>query len=163
MKRVSAVGLMALWASAAPVGAASPGSTAERFAWLPGCWGGQTGATAFLETWTVASPDLLLATSSTATPGKPIEFEFLRIETRPGGAAYVAQPGGVAPTDFLLSAAESAADNAVFVNLKHDFPKRIAYRRVDAQNLLAWIDGGAAGSPRIEFPMRRVACPGAAR
>ena len=138
-------------------------SAASRFGWMEGCWGGQSGTSAFRETWTVATPDLMLAVSSTTAPGKPVEFEFLRIEGRETGAAYVAQPGGAPPVAFLLEPGESTAGSAVFVNMKHDFPKRIAYRRVDEKTLLAWIDGGASGSPRMEYPMQRVACPGEGR
>lgn len=169
MKRVLGLALsagmvIAVAAVASNVRAAEPArSTADRFDWLAGCWGGEKGTTAFRETWTVATPDLMLAVGSTTEPGKPVEFEFLRIEKRGASAAYVAQPGGAPPVAFDLSAAESTPGSAVFVNMRHDFPKRIAYRRVDTTNLLAWIDGGASGSPRMEFPMRRVACPGEGR
>jgi hypothetical protein len=166
MKRVAGLAGFAGWAALAALvvlaggtpAQAAGGTTAERFAWLAGCWGGESGGSAFRETWTVATPDLLLATGSTVEAGKPVEFEFLRIETRAGGPAYVAQPGGAPPTAFLLSAPDSTAEAAVFANMQHDFPKRIGYRRVDAKNIVAWIDGGAAGSPRMEFPMRRVGC-----
>ena len=49
----------------------------------------------------------------------------------------------------------------MFVNMAHDFPKRITYKKVDAGSLLASIDAGPTGSLRVEFPMKRVACPGA--
>ena len=133
----------------------------ERFAWLAGCWSGEKDATRFREHWMVAAPGLLLAAGATTAPGKPVEFEFLRIEDRPAGPAYVAQPGGAPPTAFTLSAADSTPDTAMFVNMQHDFPKRIAYRRVDAESLLAWIDAGPKGALKVEFPMRRTACPGA--
>jgi hypothetical protein len=47
----------------------------------------------------------------------------------------------------------------MFVNMAHDFPKRVAYKKVDATTLLAWIDAGPKGSLRVEFPMKRVDCP----
>ena len=99
--------------------------------WLAGCWGGEKGTTRFREIWTVASPDLVLGINVTTRPSKPAEFEYLRIESRDGRLALVPQPGGAPPTRFELSAADSTADTAMFVNLQHDFPKRIAYRKVE--------------------------------
>jgi hypothetical protein len=160
MKTAVAAGVTVLLAAAASRAEAPAPPVGERFAWMAGCWGGEKGTTAFRETWTVASPDLLLGISATTRPSRPAEFEFLRIEGRPAGPAYVAQPGGVPPTAFAWSAADSTADTATFVNMQHDFPKRVSYRRVDGESLLAWIDGGPKGSMRIEFPMARVPCPG---
>jgi Domain of unknown function (DUF6265) len=132
---------------------------AVTFGWLAGCWGGERGPATFREIWTVASPDLMVGMSVSTRPGQPAEFEYLRIEKRDGRPAYVAQPGGVPPTAFDFSADASTPDTSVFVNLTHDFPKRVAYRRVEATGLLAWIDGGEGGR-RIEFPMKRTECPG---
>jgi hypothetical protein len=48
---------------------------------------------------------------------------------------------------------------AVFENLQHLFPQRIAYRRQIDGSLLAAIEGEEKGKPkRIEFPMQRVKC-----
>lgn len=158
MKTLSATVLIVLaTAGAATKAPAEP--VGQRFAWLAGCWGGEKGSTAFREIWTVASPDLMVAHSVTTKPSKPAEFEYLRLETREGKATYVAQPGGAPPTAFEWSAADSTADTSVFVNMQHDFPKRVAYRKVDASSLLAWIDAGPKGSLKVEFPMKRVACP----
>jgi hypothetical protein len=132
---------------------------AVAFGWLAGCWGGERGTTAFREIWTVASPDLMVGMSVTTRAAQPAEFEYLRIEKRDGRIAYVAQPGGVPPTAFDLSPEASTDGAAVFVNMQHDFPKRVSYRRVDPTSLLAWIDGGDGGR-RIEFPMKRSECPG---
>jgi hypothetical protein len=132
---------------------------AVAFGWLAGCWGGERGTTTFREIWTVASPELMVGMSVTTRPSKPPEFEYLRIQKKDGRMAYVAQPGGVPPTTFERSETASAGTTTVFVNLQHDFPKRVAYRRIDPTSLLAWIDGGE-GSQRIEFPMKRAECPG---
>ena len=157
MKRVSTLILLAA-VSAAPAWAAEP--VGERFAFMAGCWSGSKGATTFQEQWTTASPDLMLGMSFTTKPQKPIEFEFLRIETKGGAPTYMAQPQGAPPTPFVLSETDSTADTATFVNMAHDFPKRVAYKKGDGATLLAWIDAGPKGSLRVEFPMKRVACPG---
>jgi len=142
-------------------GAEAADGVAARMGWLAGCWSGSKGETRFTEVWVPATADLMLGISYTVKPAKPAEFEFLRIESRDGSPAYVAQPQGAPPTAFPLSASDSTADTATFVNMQHDFPKRISYRRVDAESLLAWIDAGPKGSMRVEFPMKRAACPAA--
>jgi hypothetical protein len=158
MKRVSAV-LLAL--VAVPAIAGPPDPVGTRFRFMAGCWAGAKGTTSFQEQWTAASPDLMLGMSFTNKPAKPTEFEFLRIETKAGAPTYLAQPQGAPPTPFTLSEPDSSGDTVLFVNMAHDFPKRVAYQKVDATTLLAWIDAGPKGSLRVEFPMKRVACPGA--
>jgi uncharacterized protein DUF6265 len=161
MKTLCAAVSILLLAASGSAAAAEP--VAQRLGWLAGCWGGQKGTTAFREIWTVAAPDLMVAVSVTTKPSKPAEFEYLRIEMRGGKPTYVAQPGGAPPTTFELSAEEEAADTAMFVNMQHDFPKRVAYKRGERSSLLAWIDAGPQGTMRIEFPMKRVPCPGETR
>ena len=159
MSRWSAVALVLVCAGTS--GAATPPPAVnERLGWLEGCWSGEKKGTTFREVWLAAAPGLMVGVGVTNTPSKPPEFEFLRIEERADGPAYVAQPGGVPPVAFAWSAEESTADTAVFVNPKHDFPKRIAYQHLASGGLLAWIDGGPKSAMRIEYPMTRGACPG---
>ena len=54
-----------------------------------------------------------------------VGFEFLRIVERDGGLVYIAQPGGNAPTEFVLT--ELNNQRAEFVNPRHDYPQRIVY------------------------------------
>ena len=160
MKRLTATAVLAL-VTAAPSPTPAADTVEQRFRWLAGCWAGTKGTTSFQEQWTAASPDLMLGMSFTNKPQKPTEFEFLRIETKAGAPTYMAQPQGAPPTPFTLSEADSGAESATFVNMAHDFPKRVAYKKVDATALLASIDAGPKGSLRIDFPMKRTACPGA--
>src|SRR5262249_27601914 len=129
--------------SATASGAQTPAPAVnERLGWLEGCWAGEKKGTTFRETWIAAAPGLMVGGGVTNAPGKAPEFEYLRIEGQAGGPAYVAQPGGAPPVAFAWSAEQSTADTAVFANLKHDFPKRIAYQHLPSGGLLAWIDGG---------------------
>jgi hypothetical protein len=153
----------------AAASAAPTDEIGQRFRWMAGCWSGNKGTTTFQEHWAPASTDLMLGMSFTTTqpgggrsanqPSKPTEFEFLRIERRAGKATYMAQPKGAPPTPFTLSEEDSTADTSIFVNMEHDFPKRIAYKRVDASTLLAWIDAGPKGALRVEYAMKRLPCP----
>ena len=136
MKTRTAIALLLVSTSVAAA-PPSPPAVDARLGWLAGCWQGSDKASSSREVWMSGGPGLLLGMGSTQTPGKPPEFEFLRIEGHPGGPAYVAQPGGAPPVAFEFSADQSTADTTVFVNLQHDFPKRIAYQHQPSGALLA--------------------------
>ena len=127
-------------------------------AWMAGCWSGSRGEERFHERWTLADPATLLGVSHTLKGGRVSAFEFLRVIVKNGKAVYVAQPGGVPPTEFV--ATDVSADQIVFENPKHDFPKRVIYRRSGADHLTASIDGGASADSRVEFAMKRQGCGG---
>jgi hypothetical protein len=124
--------------------------------WMNGCWGGSQGADQFHERWLVADAATMIGTSHTVRNGTLRSFEFLRVVLKDGRATYVAQPGGVPPTEF--AAATASATEIVFENLAHDFPKRVAYRRETGDRLVAWIDGGPGSKQRVEYPMTRERC-----
>lgn len=125
--------------------------------WMVGCWAGADGPEVVRERWIAADAATLLGTSHTVKGGVLTAFEFLRVVRKNGRAVYVAQPGGVPPTEFGATGQTAAA--ITFENPAHDFPKRVGYQRVDDTHLTAWIDGGVAGGgPRIEYPMRRERC-----
>jgi hypothetical protein len=49
----------------------------------------------------------------------------------------------------------------VFENPQHDFPQKVGYQRGGPGSLLAWVEGTEKGQTRkIEFPYKRIACPG---
>ena len=99
---------------------------------------------------------LLLAVSHTVKAGKMTAFEFIRVVMKNGKATYVAQPGGVPPTEFV--ATSQTGDRIVFENPAHDFPKRVIYERSGPDRLTASIDGGAASRKRVEYAMSRERC-----
>ena len=123
-------------------------TAASRAGFMAGCWE-QTGAQTVRETWRQASDDFLIGTGTTVAGGALREFEFSRVESKEGVVAYIAQPQGAPPTRFTLDPA-SKKDEAIFVNMQHDFPKRVAYRKTGADTLVAFVDGGE-GTKRIEY------------
>ena len=123
--------------------------------WLSGSWVGTRGAdgsTTIEERWGPSRGGSMLATSRTVTRGKMSAFEYLRIVEREGGLVYIAQPGGAAPTEFVLS--EMGDRRAVFDNPRHDYPKRIVYELADDGVLRATIGFMKGGSPR-QFEFKR--------
>ncbi|NIW38719.1 MAG: hypothetical protein GWN32_20365 [Gemmatimonadetes bacterium] len=60
-------------------------------------------------------------------------------------------------TEFRSTAV--AEGLATFENPEHDYPRRITYRRLSSDSLVAEIDDGTGGNRR-EFRFRRVRCGG---
>lgn len=128
-------------------------------AWLAGAWVGKKGAegaTSIEERWSPPLGGAMLAVSRTVSRGKMGSFEYLRIVERDGGLVYVAQPGGAAPTEFVLT--ELTATQAVFDNPRHDYPKRIAYELSAGGVLRATIGFIKGGTPR-RFEFKREGNP----
>ena len=124
-------------------------------AWLAGAWvgtRGTNGTTSIEERWSPPLGGAMLAVSRTVARGRMGAFEYLRIVERDGGLVYVAQPGGAAPTEFVLT--ELTPTRAVFDNPRHDYPKRIAYDLSAEGVLRATIGFIKGGTPR-RFEFRR--------
>jgi hypothetical protein len=122
-------------------------------AWLAGAWvgtRGAQGATSIEERWSPPLGGAMLAVSRTVSRGRMGAFEYLRIVERDGGLVYVAQPGGAAATEFVLT--ELTTTRAVFDNPRHDYPKRIVYELSAEGVLRATIGFTKGGTPRrFEF------------
>ena len=112
----------------------------EDLAWLSGDWETAPGRTRIDEHWTNVAGGSLIGMSRTVAGGKTVFFEYLRIESRGPDIYYVAHPKARTPgTDFKL--ARLTAQEAVFENLAHDFPKRVIYRKNGDGTLTARIEG----------------------
>jgi hypothetical protein len=128
-------------------------------AWLAGAWVGTRGekaTTSIEERWSPPLGGAMLATSRTVSRGKDrmIAFEYLRIVERDGGVVYIAQPGGRAPTEFVLT--ELGKTRAVFENPRHDSPQRIVYE-LSAEGGLSTSIGFMKGGNPLRFEFKREA------
>jgi hypothetical protein len=121
--------------------------------WLAGAWAGTRGAggtTSIEERWSPPLGGSMLGVSRRVSRGKMTAFEFLRIVERDSGLLYIAQPGGVLPTEFVLT--ELNSSRAVFENPRHDYPKRIVYELSPEGSLRATIGFSRGGTPqRLDF------------
>lgn len=123
--------------------------------WLAGAWVGARGtggAVSFEERWSPPKGGAMLAIARTVSRDRMSAFEYLRIVERDGGLVYIAQPGGIAPTEFVLS--ELTTKRAVFDNPRHDYPQRIVYELTPEGGLTATIGFMKGGSPR-RFDFKR--------
>jgi hypothetical protein len=123
-------------------------TAASRAGFVAGCWI-QSGARTVNETWHHVTDDFLGGAGTTVAGGVVTEFEYARIVSKDGVVTYWAQPQGRPPTPFTLDPS-SKRDEAIFVNMQHDFPKRVVYRRTAPDALTAFVDGGE-GTKKTEF------------
>ena len=138
-------------------GAAAQGGDLARVSWLSGCWELRVGARLVEEHWMAPRGTVMLGMSRTARNDSIIEFEQVRMESRPGGVYYVASPSRQATAEFKATAITDSG--ITFENPDHDFPKKIMYRRHAADSMVASIEGPRGGQTRtIAYPYRRVSC-----
>jgi hypothetical protein len=111
-------------------------------AWMSGDWQTAPGGRAQIEEhWTLPAGGTMIGVGRTIAGDKTVEFEFLRIEQRGDDIFYVANPNARCPqTDFKLT--NLTAQQVIFENPEHDFPKRVTYRKQSDGSLLASVDGG---------------------
>ncbi len=120
--------------------------------WLAGAWTGRrSSGSSIEERWGPPLGGAMFGVSRTVnTSGKLVAFEYLRVVERDGGLVYIAQPGGAAPTEFVLT--ELGPTRAVFDNPRHDYPKRIVYEFSPETGLIATVGFTKGGTPRrFEF------------
>ena len=152
-----ALSIAALPALGAPP-AAAPGIA--DLAFLAGSWVAEGGPVRVEEQWLCPGPDTLIGMGRTTdvAKGKTLFFEYLRIEARPAGLFYVAQPKGGPATEFRLVRLEAGA--AVFENLAHDFPKRVVYSKRTDGGLTARVEGDPSSPEKAEEYRYRLAAAG---
>jgi len=124
-------------------------------AWLAGGWQGTMGKAQIEEHWIQPAGGTMLGVSRTVAGGRTVSFEFLRIESRPDGPVYVAQPQGRPPVEFKLT--QRSENRAMFENLQHDNPKIIRYSKESDGSLRAEIEGDEKGThQKMEFRFQPV-------
>ena len=127
-------------------------------AWIAGCWDSTRNGRHVAEHWMPPEGGTMMGVSRTTAGDKTTEWEFLIIRQGANGLEYVAKPSRQPETTFTASRA--TANEVVFENPAHDFPKRIVYRR-DGDALTASIEGPMNGqNRRIDFPYKKAACGG---
>src|SRR6478609_11554526 len=132
----------------------------DQLSWLKGCWERRTARGAFIqEQWMAPRGGMMMGMARTFVRDTLREYEFVLIREVDGKLQYEAKPSGQPAATFPQ---KTVSDTLVeFEDLAHDFPQRIAYRRVGADSLIAWIDGiKPQGRFRIETPYTRARCEG---
>ncbi|MFT7620246.1 MAG: hypothetical protein ACI97A_003903 [Planctomycetota bacterium] len=108
----------------------------DEFRWMLGDWRAEQGSNLIIESWREASGKTFEGMGSTLDKDqkKVTSKESLRLVSMSGETFYFAKVGDNSmPTPFKLVSYED--DTATFENLKHDFPQRLIYQRVDENHL----------------------------
>ena len=135
---------------------AGPPATIDQMAWLKGCWIQTKPNGAVEELWMGPGGGVMLGLGRTVRDGELRDFEFVRIVEADGSLAYVAEPSGQEKATFPL--ASLTPEMAVFENPAHDFPQRVIYRRLGADEIVGRIEGQIGGQARsVDFPYKRCA------
>ena len=143
---------LALIGSALAMGTQAAAADLGALAWLGGGWSAETGEGWIEERWAPARGGVMMGTSLSGKGDAAGAYEFMRLtRDADGGISLWAAPGGQKPTRFRLTS--SSGREAVFENPAHDFPTRIAYRRV-GDRLTATISG-PNGAGRQSWTYRR--------
>jgi hypothetical protein len=132
-------------------------------AWMRGCWEGKVNQRDFREEWLPTAGDMMLGVSQTTLRDKTIDFEYLRLESRPEGVFYIAAPSGKNEAAFRLAGQATSGGDEVFTFVSAtpgaEFPQRIIYRHATEGWLYATVEGKIKGvDKQVIFPMRHVDC-----
>jgi len=160
MKRLATRGLVmvSLALLAAPLLAAP----IDGLAWFAGCWAAEQGDAGSGEIWTTPAGATVLGTSRTVRGGRTVAHEFMLIVDGPQGLVLIASPSAKPAASFRAVLVE--ARRVTFENPDKDFPQRLIYESPDDATLIGRIEGRHDGRERhVDYPMKRVACPGGAR
>jgi len=155
---------------AVPPGGAASDKPADKsagplaaLAWMRGCWEGKVNQRDFREEWLPPAGDMMVGVSQTTLRDKTIDFEYLRLESRPVGVFYVAAPSGKNEAAFRLAGQTTSGGDEVFTFVNAtpgaEYPQRIIYRHATEGWLYATVEGKIKGvDKQVIFPMRRVDC-----
>jgi hypothetical protein len=151
MKRRTLIVALLLGAATLPGQSSEP----DDLAWMAGRWCLEDTGRTVEEYWMAPHGGTLLGLSRTLKGERTAEFEYMRIMRVDGVQTFIAQPGGIPPTSFPRTA--GGADWVRFENPKHDFPKRVEYRR-KGNALHAEVSGPGPDGKNLVLPFHYEAC-----
>ena len=126
--------------------------------WLTGCLEARSPTRVVEEQRMPLSAGTMLGMGRTTNARGLADYELTLIRQDGSRLLYEAHPKGQPSAAFVARVANE--DSVVFEAPEHDFPQRVAYRRVGHDSVLAWVVGTMRGTARRgEFPYRRVPCP----
>ena len=127
-------------------------SSLEAARWLLGSWLADSGQRVVTETWVEASATTFEGAGVTRAraDGKVVDGEALRLVAMADAVFYVAKVAhNDYPVAFRLTTCD--AERLVFENPGHDFPRRLEYRRIDADRMEVFVSDGAERGFRLDF------------
>jgi hypothetical protein len=156
LRRVNLIAGCAAFITLPFVSASAQTAPIDHAAWIAGCWEQRSANRLTMEMWMPPAGGTMMGASRTTAGGATREYE--QLHTAGDTLIYSALPSGQRPTDFRSTSLSSTA--LVFENPAHDFPRKITYRRVGADSLIARVEGpGPNNTTRgFDIRMRRASC-----
>jgi hypothetical protein len=130
-------------------------------AWLAGCWQGSVNEREFREQWLPLRGGMLIGAGQQVLHGEMQDYEFLRIEARPGGVYFTQFSGDRKEMSFKLAGTTTDDKDTIFTfaNVAATFPARLVYRQGTEGWLYETIEGVLNGAEKkVIYPLRRVSC-----
>jgi uncharacterized protein DUF6265 len=147
------LGLVAMSLPAAPI---------DGLVWLSGCWVAEGDEAGSGEMWMAPAGARVLGMSRTVRSGRTVAHEFMQIVDGDNGLTFIAMPSAKPSASFRAIRVEPR--RVTFENPDKGFPQRVVYESPDDATLIGRIEGRQDGDERrVDYPMKRVACPGGAR
>lgn len=145
-------------AAGPPARAQAPPSSLAALEFMAGCWSGPAaGGSTIEEYYTAPTANVMLGVTRYVRGDRVTGFEFTSIVREDSAIVVTPRPEGQRPVPFRVT--RLAAESAVWENPAHDFPRRIAYRRLPGDTLVARIEGpGSGGTRSVEWRMLRIPC-----
>jgi hypothetical protein len=156
--KLAAIAICCVWISSAAF-AETPPATADRLAWLAGCWeyaGAEPGSG---EAWLAPAGGELHGVGRSVEGGRVVSYEFMRILPGENGSLVFAVSASGAPERRFMLASITAAE-VVFEDPTNDFPQRVIYRLAQDGEISARIEGAKDDPSRArDFAMKRCKSP----
>jgi hypothetical protein len=114
--------------------------------WIIGQWTSTSGDDSMTEHWQ-KNDNLLIGEAWFISSSDTIATEQLKIVERDNNIFYIASPSDQETTEFKLT--EFNADEALFENPDHDFPRKIFYKRISVDSLYARVEGIIHGQQQV--------------
>jgi hypothetical protein len=144
--------LIAAASLSASAWAQAPNAQVADLGWLSGSWLSETRQGWTEEMWMAPRGGVMLGVNRSGKSERASGFEYMRIAADTSErVSFWASPAGKPPVPFRL--VSSGPREAVFENVKNDYPTRIVYRRTDAT--LAATISGPEGSKPMSWTFRR--------
>ena len=142
----------------APGARAQQPTPIDRAGWLAGCWEQRSPNRVTMEMWMPPAGGTMMGASRTTAGGATRAYEQLRLHTAGDTLIYTALPSGQRQADFRSTSITST--ELVFENPAHDFPRKIQYRKVGADSLIARVEGPGPNNTTRGFDVRmtRTSC-----
>ncbi|GGC93638.1 hypothetical protein GCM10011508_21100 [Flavobacterium lutivivi] len=129
----------------------------DKMSWLEGSWENKLPEGTLTETWQKINDSTYSGQTLFIKEKDTIHFEEIVLSQKGETLFYTPTVKGQnndEPIEFKLT--NSNENEFIFENPKHDYPQKIAYKKLNANNLVATISGKQQGKPSSEsYPMKR--------